>query len=212
MKFKLTLVLVIIFAIPTFAQLNKATLESKFPLLTLPYELPAEKIPMYEPTDGKMNPKKHIFLKDDVTELVFGAMVDEKTIKKSIKTPNSKINAIGRFTVGKLNFIVYNINDYRSDAYINVVYVASLSTDYKIVDISNIVFFAIFNNADNSSRTTQIIRKASLSNNKLLLSETSRAIKNIDVNGKESINTQKSNNAYIFNEAGVIENLMIISK
>lgn len=199
-------------SLSSFAQLNKTSLESNFPLLSLPYEMNTSMIPMYEPTDGKMNPKKYPFLKNDVTALVFGAMKDEKTIKKSVKTPSSKINAIGRFEVGKQNFIVYNLNDTKSDAYINVVYVASLDENYSIVDISNILFFAIFKNPDKSYRTTQIFRKASNNGDKLLLTEVSRAIKNVDSTGKATLNTQVSNRAYLFNKDGVIENIISITK
>lgn len=218
MKKKLYVLLLIVFISPTaFAQLNKSTLEEKFPLLNLPYELGISMIPLPE-KNGRADVSKYPFLKDDVTTMVFDAMKDEnnnfkpEVYKKSISSPTAKINAIGRISIGKQNFIVYNLNDAKSDAYINVVYVASLDDNYKIVDISNIAFYAIFANEDKSYRVTRILRNASLSNNKLILKETDRFIKNVASDGKESLNTQISTTAYIFNADGKTERLMIITK
>ncbi len=218
MKNQTSILLVLLFISTTaFAQLNKATFESKFPLLDLPYELGVSMVPLPE-KDGRADVSKYPFLKENVTDLVFNAMRDEngnfkpEVYKKSINSGTAQINAIGRISIGKQNFIVYNLNDSKSDAYINVVYVSSLDENYKIIDMANIVFYAIFVNKDNSNRVTRLLKSASLSNSKLLLKETDRYISNVSADGKKSVNTQKSNTAYIFNADGKTEKIVVISK
>lgn len=212
MKTKIALFFALMLTLPAFAQLNKAVVEANFPLLTLPYQLATKDVPTMSPEmKGWVDYKKFPYLKGNVTAIINKALInestkkmDEKFHKKMIDYDSSKIHAIGRIETPIRTFIMYNLNLYleKSGSY-DVIYVASLDKDYKVVDISNILQYLVKVEPKVGTLQTVIIKDAFLNKDNLLtLKETFHFAESIDQNGAKKVMREVSAYGTIFLEDG----------
>ncbi len=213
MKFKLILLLSLILSAPTFAQLTKADIEAKFPLLSLPYEFERADIPR-PGKNGPIDLDQFPFIKEDVTDLITQATLDHTTqktssqlSKKMYEPKSGKVRAIGRFENGKQTFLVFHFTQGGPSATLNIVYIASLGMDYKVIDVAELSNFNIFKKGTKGYKHVVIVRRAQLNKNNLLnLMETYRYEKEVNDNGEQTLNKDISRYGFQFMEDGKVMN------
>ncbi len=167
-KYRFTLLLLLIFSFPSFAQLNKEVVETKFPLLKLPYTTKGMVASFYN-DEGKMTSiADSKYLKSDITSYI--KTYTEGSFNFEI---SSKYFSIGRVSFAGKLYLIYvesstSMNDGKG---VNFIYMVSLKNDFQPVEAGMIGKYSKFQDFDSSGNSiyyiTDVYSTISVLNNKL---------------------------------------------
>lgn len=201
MKTRLILIALTVLSFPAFSQLNKTIVESKFPLLDLPYSTKGLLTEIYV-FDGAVDPQYHKFIKSDITTLMSGF----KNNDMFYIAEESKYYAIGRISNGNQNFILFlEARADRNSGYgIHEIFIVSLNKSYQPVEIKSIAYLEKSTGFDKDSnsiyRTTHIFSDLAILKSKLSITLTDTYVVEV-MPGNVKIENESYTEKFHFNSA-----------